>query len=124
MMKWTGKLVVLALTLSLWAMPLMACMLPDAPLTAAERECCKDMAGQCVQMKMPSSHSCCQATVLQSDPYVISPRFKQAHVQIFAAPLVSCQDLFVTAAASRFESSAQTHSPPVSPPQTVSILRI
>jgi hypothetical protein len=124
MVKWTGKLVVLALTLLLWAMPLMACMLPDASLTVAERECCKDMAGQCDQMHMPTSHSCCQLTVRQSDPYVFCSRFTQEHVQTFAASLVSCRDLFLAAAASRIDSSAQTHSPPVSPPETVSILRI
>ena len=75
MLKWTGKLAVLSLVISLWASPVMACMLPDIALTVEERECCKDMANECGQMDMPSSHSCCKLTVRDIDSYLINARY-------------------------------------------------
>jgi len=44
---------------------MMACAIPDAQLTAAEKQCCKDMGGECGQdaSGMPMSHSCCKASV-------------------------------------------------------------
>jgi hypothetical protein len=46
----------------LWAItPVMACVLPTATMTPAERECCHHMAEQCGSSMMPASHSCCQA---------------------------------------------------------------
>src|SRR5258707_15819596 len=45
--------------------PIMACAIPDAQLTAAEKQCCKDMGGDCGQdaSAMPISHSCCKTSV-------------------------------------------------------------
>jgi hypothetical protein len=40
--------------------PVMACMAPDAQMSAAERACCHIMKNECGQMKMPVSHGCCQ----------------------------------------------------------------
>ena len=46
----------------LWAItPAMACVLPGATMTPAERACCHHMAEQCGSSKMPASHSCCKA---------------------------------------------------------------
>jgi hypothetical protein len=45
-----------------WAItPAMACVLPGATMTPAERECCHHMAEQCGSSMMPASHSCCKA---------------------------------------------------------------
>jgi hypothetical protein len=43
----------------------MACAIPDAQLTSAEKQCCKDMGGECGQdaSSMPMSHSCCKTSV-------------------------------------------------------------
>ena len=43
----------------------MACAIPNAQLTAAEKQCCKDMGGDCGQdaSRMPMSHSCCKTSV-------------------------------------------------------------
>jgi hypothetical protein len=60
-MKLVWKLSALAMLLIVAAAPVMACLAPDARLTDEERECCREMAGQCDEM--PSSHSCCQPTV-------------------------------------------------------------
>lgn len=43
----------------------MACAIPDAQLSAAEKQCCKVMGGDCGQdaSGMPMSHSCCKASL-------------------------------------------------------------
>src|ERR1700740_20085 len=45
--------------------PIMACAIPDAQLTAAEKQCCKDMGGDCQKdaSGMPMPHSCCKTSV-------------------------------------------------------------
>jgi len=124
MMKWTGKLVVLLMGMSLWASPLMACMMPDALSTVEERECCKSMAGECGQMEMPASHSCCKAVVRQIDSYLINSKFPTIHSVTMVNPPIAAKDKFLTAGLTHTTSIFQGHSPPVSPPQTNSILRI
>jgi hypothetical protein len=52
------KLSAAAALVLLFAAPLMACLTPDAQLTAEEKACCRAMAGQCGDMG-PSGHSCC-----------------------------------------------------------------
>lgn len=124
MVKWTGKLAVLVMVMSIWASPLMACMAPDALLTNEERECCRNMAVDCGQMEMPASHSCCKVVARQIDSYLINSRFPTIH----PAPAVT---LFVTVDADPSASIATTaaslfhgHPPPVSPPPSISVLRI
>jgi hypothetical protein len=57
----TRAFALLAIAL-LWAVtPAMACVLPGATMTPAERECCHHMAEQCGSTMMPASHSCCKA---------------------------------------------------------------
>jgi hypothetical protein len=70
--KGTGKLALLLLAMTLFASPLMACLQPENTLTPEERECCRQMAGQCDQM--PTSHSCCKPIVRESDPYIGNSR--------------------------------------------------
>jgi hypothetical protein len=43
----------------------ITCAIPDPQLTAAEKQCCKDMGGDCQQDKsgMPMPHSCCKTSV-------------------------------------------------------------
>jgi hypothetical protein len=43
--------------------PVMACMAPDAQMSAAERACCHIMKNECGQMPMPASHGCCEKTL-------------------------------------------------------------
>src|SRR5215467_8518613 len=63
-MKPVFKAAVSMLSLLLLATPIMACMIPAAFMTAAERECCKRMAGECGRAGMPQSHPCCQTTTV------------------------------------------------------------
>jgi len=124
MVKWTSKLAIVALMLSLWASPLAACLLSDSALTIEEQECCRQMADQCGQMEMPSSHSCCTMTVRQIDPYVINQRFKSGHSHPVVTPLIAVPDTLAPADISQAGFRTQTHSPPVLHAETVSILRI
>ena len=124
MVKWTGKLAIVALTLSLWSSPLVACVLPNSVLTVEEQECCKQMADQCGQMQMPSSQSCCTRTVRQIDPYVINQRFKSGHSQPVATMLRAATDPATSASVSHMGTPTQTHSPPILHADSISILRI
>ena len=64
----------------------MACAVPDAQLTAAEKQCCKDMGGDCGQgaSGMPMlSHSCCKTAV--QPPH----DFRPSSTLSFSAPLLA-----------------------------------
>jgi len=117
------KLAALVLVLSVFASPLMACLLPDATLTAEERECCRKMAGECG--KMPSSHSCCKTTVRDADPYLSNSRLQiSAPAQATVAVLPLDQITGLPDLISQFVISSDAHAPPESPPVKTSILRI
>ena len=125
MVKWASKLAVLVMMMSAWASPLMACMVPDALLTDEERECCKNMADDCGQMMgMPESHSCCKVVTQQIDSYLINSRFPTVHpapaVTLFVAMDVNPSTANTMVASSQFHG----HSPPISSPHNISILRI
>jgi hypothetical protein len=125
-LKWTSKLVVFLVALSVWASPLMACMLPDATLTQEERECCRQMAGDCgeMNMDMPASHSCCKVTMRDLDPYLINSR--ACGVQFHPTVILPHQTAGISLPQtfSQAEFAMAVHSPPVSPPEDSSILRI
>jgi hypothetical protein len=99
----------------------MACLVSDT-LTEAERECCRHMSDDCGSSAMPDSHSCCKTTVQQLDPYLANSRFDST----FSHPAVielTAIDFFTPVSLSPSRQS-QAPSPPASPPETVSILRI
>jgi len=101
--------------------PVMACLVPDAEMSAAERECCKHMAQECGSMNMPSSHSCCETEVRQAAP-MLHVEKAQAAPQVTAAIIVTSP---AVAEIRPFHlTSSETHSPPESPPSSTSILRI
>jgi hypothetical protein len=121
------KLGVLALVVLLFGVPTMACLLPTAPLTAAERECCKQMAEQCGNPGMPSSHSCCQRLANPDDSSFVVPHSQHVCgnlviVAIEAVPIALRTPVpSPTTHVSWFDG---THGPPESPPVTTSVLRI
>ncbi len=122
-MKSIGKLAVLLLTLSIFALPLMACLQPDATLTPEERECCRKMAGECEEM--PSSHSCCKTTVRETDPYLSSSRLSMSAPAHATVALLSVSEMIgLPDRISPFVTSSDAHAPPESPPVETSILRI
>jgi hypothetical protein len=118
---------VLALTVLFAALPVMACALPNAAMTPAERDCCKKMAGQCGDMGMAESHPCCQVTATPADLHAL----KKAPSQLHHVSLVLFHAFPLTAQADAYFSLAQwssrvscTHSPPGLESITTTILRI
>lgn len=109
------------IALSFLGVPALACLLPDAQLTAEERECCKHMAEMCGSAGMPASHSCCapaaravnhalpSGTICVSAPVVSTVALP--------APAPSLSEL-------RTRLSSLAESPPGSPPDTTLVLRI
>ena len=124
-MRFVAKIGVFALALMLSAVPTMACLLPITTMTAAEHECCKQMAGQCGQAGMPSSHSCCQRLTGPEDNFLKSANAQIDHVAStsfvanVSTPLVVNGIRLVHASL-----DFAVHGPPGSPPTTISILRI
>ena len=123
LVKLAGKFAVLLLALSLFGSPLMACLQPDSTLTDEERECCRQMAGDCDEM--PASHSCCKTTVRENEPYLSHSRLSisgppQATLAIL--PVIQGSDL--AEGIFQFAASSDAHAPPESPPSRTSILRI
>jgi hypothetical protein len=50
--------------------PSLRCLIPTARLSAAERACCKRMAGECG--RIPSTHECCKKALANAQPAVTS----------------------------------------------------
>ena len=113
----------LSIVLMWVASPAIACVIPGATLTPAERECCHHMAGQCGQGAMPASHSCCQTKSHHSDALPqASASVPTRHLTI---AIVTTQAIFALPAATPERRAIYVHSPP---PDTdfssISILRI
>jgi hypothetical protein len=120
--KFVGKFAVLTLTVSLFAAPLMACLVSANTMSAEERECCRQMAGDCG--KMPASHSCCKTVVKDSDPYLSTSPVQislHSHFAVFVLPAI---DLSSVQDASFDPVYSDAHAPPESLPAKTSILRI
>ena len=126
-LKLAQKIAVVALAGLFAGLPVMACLVPNAAMTAAERECCKKMAGQCGNMGMAKSHPCCQVTATPADFHAL----KTASSQLVHVSLVLLHALPPTAQTDSYFSLAQwssrvlcTHSPPGQESLNTTILRI
>ena len=101
----------------------MACMLPDAQLTAEESECCQKMAHRCGEMGMDPSHSCCRKIVRSDNALMASGKqladFQISTLAVLPYALTELPELVSHCLAIEF-----AHSPPESPPTSVSVLRI
>src|SRR5437899_9703148 len=122
-MKGIAKFGVLLLALLVGGIPVMACMLPSAQLTAEESACCKAMANQCGEMGMDSSHSCC-AKVLRPQVQLLNSSQQPISFELATVSHLSMQDYSFDLSAARFEPAGFDHAPPESPPAQSSILRI
>jgi len=126
-MSLVGKLAVFALAVLFAALPVMACVVPDAAMTPAERECCKKMAERCGDMGMAKSHPCCQVTATPADFHALKTASSQLdHVSLVlfhALPLTAQTDAYVSLAQWSSRVSC-THSPPGLESLTTTVLRI
>jgi hypothetical protein len=113
---------VLALILSLLA-PAMTCALPNGQMTASEHACCKKMKGNCGSMRMPASHSCCQQSMRADHFDAVQPESTSVPTLVVVA-VVQWRTSFELNTLTYETVAAPQHSPPISPPLTVSILRI
>jgi hypothetical protein len=109
-----------ALAIVLFALPLSTCLAQAAEMSMEQRECCEKMAGSCDASMMPSSHSCCERPV--SDQAVTASRIKSNDFSWTVVTRVEAISPLLRPVlgigASNFES------PPESPPQVSSVLRI
>jgi hypothetical protein len=123
-MKTLRQLGVLVLLLVSCLAPAMACMVPDAAMSAHERACCRMMKNQCGQMDMPASHGCCQKAPLGVHDNVLDTKVTNFHP--VAAPVVwlaAFEPVNPTSSVAEWVERSDD-SPPKSPPTTISILRI
>ena len=104
----------------LFGYPAMACLVPDAEMTEAERDCCKQMAQQCGSMNMPSSHSCCEKEVSRPNS-MLGATFAKLIAPALSGAVV-CELPQPLAIAPQF-SAFELHPLPESPPGASSILR-
>jgi hypothetical protein len=127
MLKLVQKVAVFALAVLFAGLPVMACVVPNAAMTVAERECCKKMAGQCGDMGMAKSHPCCQVTATPADFHALKTASSQLHhvslVLLHALPLTAQTDTYCSLAQWSSRVSC-THSPPGLESLTTTVLRI
>ncbi|MFZ0817393.1 MAG: hypothetical protein WAM78_17855 [Candidatus Sulfotelmatobacter sp.] len=108
--------------LLVWSLvPAMACTLPDAQMTPAERACCVQMQRNCGGMDMPASHPCCQKQVRTEQNAVVQK--VQRNSQPMVMQIVPGTQMAIPVSVSR-ERHALNVSPPQSPPSAVTILRV
>ena len=121
------KVAVFALAVLFAALPVMACAVPSAAMTPAERDCCKKMAEQCGHAGMAKSHPCCQTTATPADFHALktasSPLNHFSLVLLHVLPLIGQADTYCSLAQWSARVSC-THGPPGLDSTTTTILRI
>jgi hypothetical protein len=121
-----AKLLTCVLLLLVAGVPVMACMQPDATLTADEMACCKQMANDCSEMGGQSSgHDCCKKTDIRTHVAVVQPSSTIVGID----PVYVISSLPTEATGNEqvnplLASFVHEYSPPESPPGFNQILRI
>lgn len=106
--------------------PTMACALPSAHLSPAERACCRQMMGQCGSMAMPASHGCCQKEAPTADHWNAAVQIQSANIHIdFSAVAGLSPAILVPLPLVRSDYAQRPGSTlPQSPPPAIFVLRI
>ena len=86
-------------------------------------QCCKEMAGQCGDMGMPASHSCCQKVVKPMQA-ALKTSVPSLAVDTLLASIVEEWDAVLNARRGGLFVPSHFYSPPHSPPLSIEILRI
>ena len=114
-----------AALLALLGTPGLSCFVPQQLLSASEKECCRQMGSQCGSKEMSTPQSCCKSPSQQNAQLYIASgeHFQIAPAGIIAAflPVEPTPILLVADSAL---TVAQFHSPPLSPSETNSVLRL
>lgn len=106
--------------LTFFLQPLAACFSPE--MTQTDEECCRQMAGDCGQVSMPTSHSCCKFVDRSGSA---RPEAKSTIVQDITFSLVPPEPHPLVSHLVRsvaIEPSAE--SPPQSNSRSIQVLRI
>src|SRR5215813_1709889 len=114
------------MSLVVFAAPIMACALPAIAMTKAERECCKRMAHDCGKSGMPQSHSCCQTTPVPDHLAAIKSSSDVAAKHLILVSMQVVSPISTAAVSPEYAAGSwlsDIHSPPVSPPASISVLR-
>jgi len=121
MLRKASQFASIALSVIVFALPLSECLTLAAKVTMEQRECCQKMGGRCETSAMPSSHSCCQHPA-SPQAVTASKIQKNDFGPAVAMPIGATYYLLPrTIARSR---AATFESPPESPPQMITVLRI
>src|SRR5438105_14003167 len=118
-----NRFVVVVALLAIFGTPELSCFVPRQLLNAAESDCCSQMGKQCDSQAQSTPQSCCQAPGQHAQPYLGSAN----HSSLTPASIVSAILPSVAPVPSIVHADVrfvQFHSPPLSPPEAVSILRI
>ena len=107
--------------------PVMACLMPTAQLSAEERQCCEEMAGEChkTDSDKPASHSCCTMVVQPHKDFLpsVSVAFSSPQLEFTALIIPSAVPEIESFSRSVF-SSKLIHGPPDQTLSASSPLRI
>jgi hypothetical protein len=123
-MKGLRQFGVLVLLLVTSLAPAMACMVPDAQMSAQERACCRTMSSQCGQTETPASHGCCQKTPASLYDSALDTNAVAFHPVVVRVIWLAASELVNPLATATAWVERPDYTPPKSPPSTVSILRI
>jgi hypothetical protein len=115
---------VLVLLLVSCLAPAMACMVPDAEMSAQERACCRMMKNQCGRMGMPASHGCCQKTPPSVHDNALVTKAVTFHPVVVPVICLAASELVNPASAVTGWAEHPAYLHPESPPATISIFRI
>lgn len=109
------------LLIGLMSTPVVACLLPGAQLTAAEEECCLQMAGQCHQA--PGSDSCCEPVSSPEKAFLDAKRDSPIPPLVAVGLTIEPAARLAEFTGLRFTREL-IHGPPDAPPATLFALRI
>jgi hypothetical protein len=115
-----SQFVAVILSIAMLAVPLSACLTPVGQMSEEEQECCRKMAESCEPSMMPSSHPCCQHSVSHqavADSKIQRNDFSPA----VGAQMIAASPMLRTIPR---DNASSFESPPESPPQIVTVLRI
>lgn len=115
---------IVILLLASYLTPAMACMVSDVQMNAEERACCRAMKNQCEQMEMPASHGCCQKTPQSAHDNALDTKTVIYHPVAVVMIWLSASEWFQLTPIAAGSTKHADYSPPLSPPSSISVLRI
>jgi hypothetical protein len=109
----------------LFGVPVLTCALFAQAMTAAEKECCRKMAGECGRAGMARSHSCCQPNgSVDNRPIVKSASRTAIPFTLAVAHVIQQAELKAPFAAALTIWTNRVHGPPGETPPDTTVLRI